>query len=256
MIDTPQNDYNVSTEARDLPYPLDQGQFLIEIEANGKTLAHTLRQPTLDDLTTRENLVVYETEEIADGQDAVRADTERADAALWDRIAVSVRGYRTATHSPEDTIEVTPEIAAKIPTAHKATAIRGLYTSTCEVEQSEDEGFNLDGELFTVRQELGKGETPDFIVRHILRQPTEGERQEYRRKAAQTVLVRGAKRTKARVQTNLKASVDLYDKCFVELSGAFTPETDRAKILRQIDAMWKRQVIVALMQSFESSLSD
>lgn len=233
-------------------YALSQPEFLVEIEANGKTLKHKLRKPTLDDLVKREDLIVYETEEIADGQDAIRADTERADAALWDRIAISVTGYRTGDQGPDAEIHVTSELAAKIPSSHKATAVRGLYASTCEVEAGDDEGFNLDGESFTVRQDIGPDTEPYAVIRHTLRQPTEGERQDYRRRSSQTVLVRGSKRTKARVQTNLKPAVELYDKLFLSISGV----EENGQAMKLVDPLWKRQVVMALMASFESSLSD
>lgn len=256
MIDMPDyTEEQLPQAAENAAYSLDVSEFEIQITSNSKVAVHKLRKPTLDELIKREEMSVYETEEIDKGQDKINVDYERANVALWDKIALQVKGYRTGSAGPEDWLTVDPGLAARISGAHKSTAIEGLYSSTCEVEQGEEDGFNLDGELFTVKQEIGPNRSePDFIVRHTLRQPSESERQEYRRKASSTVLMRGSKKTKARVLTNLKASVDLYDKLFVGIEGVTGVEI--GKELKFIDPLWKRQVVVALMQSFESSLSD
>lgn len=251
--DTDYTEYKVKA-AVNAAYPLDVTEFEINVQVKpGVVCVHKLRKPTLDELVKREELSLYETEEIDKGQDKVIVDDERANVALWDKIAIAVQNY-----SPDgEWREVTPELAARIPGPHKVTAIRGLYSSTCEVISSgEDLGYyNLDGEEFIVQQEIGtNSEAPDYIVHHTLRQPTESERQEYRRRASSTVLVRGSKKTRARVVTNLKAAVELYDKLFISADG-FTG-VDADKVLRHIDPIWKRQAVVALMQTFESSLSD
>lgn len=235
-------------------YPLDVTEFEINVETKpGVICVHKLRKPTLDELVKREEMSVYETEEIDKGQDRVIVDDERANVGLWDKIAVSVKNYS----ADGGWLTVTPELAARIPGPHKVTAIRGLYTTSCEVISSGDDAgyYSLDGEEFVIQQEIGtNSEAPDYIIHHTLRQPTEGERQDYRRRASSTVLVRGTKKTRARVVTNLRAAVELYDKLFIRAEGFSGIEAD--KLLRHIDPMWKRQVVVALMQTFESSLSD
>lgn len=235
-------------------YPLDQDRFTIHIQANGKTLTHVLRRPTLNELSERDQQSVYETEEVSADQDTITLDDERANANLWNKIAVSVGGYKTQGHRADETITVTPDIAEKIPSAHKATAIRGMYSFTAVIEASEDDGFDLDGENFVVAQTMGDADAPVYVIRHTLRQPTEGERQDYKKKASRTLYSRGTKRTRARIVTNLKASVELYDKLFVEVGGV--EYTGAQPVQTMIDPAWKRQVVSTLMSSFESSLSD
>ena len=235
-------------------YPLDQDRFTIQIHANGKTLTHVLRRPTFSELSERDQQSVYETEEVSADQDTITLDDERANANLWNKIAVSVSGYKTQGHRADETITVTPDIAEKIPAAHKATAIRGMYSFTASVEAAEDDGFDLDGENFTIAQTMGDADAPVYVIRHTLRQPTEGERQDYKKKASRTLYSRGTKRTRARIVINLKASVELYDKLFVEVDGV--EYTGAQAIQTAIDPAWKRQVVSTLMSSFESSLSD
>lgn len=230
-------------------YPLDQQEITVEIQARGTTLTHQLRRPTFSELQERESQIVYETEEVSRDEDAINADDETANARLWDKIALAVTGYRGAGLSSDAVTPtpVTPELAARIPASHKATAIRALYISACEVEPSEGEGFDLDGETFTVKQTIGE---EAYTLRHTLAAPTEAQRREYRQKATRTTFARGSRKVKARVSTSLKVYVELYDALFVSLEGASSSEKSL------VDPIFKRQVITALMSNYESSLSD
>jgi hypothetical protein len=130
---------------------------------------------------------------------------------------------------------------------NKATTIRGLDATITSLEETEDEGFNLDGELYRIRQVIGS-----YAVFHTLRQPTEGERRTYQQKYQQATYVQGSQRAKARMKTNLKIAVDLYDKLFIGIEGV----SGIGDMLKQIYPIWKRNTIIELMKIFESSLSD
>lgn len=252
-------------------YPLDQKEIEVAIVAGKRTLGHKLTRPTLAQLVEREGQIHYESESISDSEERINSDDEPANARLWDACVVSVRGYRLGradTHPVEMWREMTPELKAAIPSAHKAAAIRGLYQSACEIERDdEDEGFTLGADAWTIKQVFGDPDAPQFVIRHVMRTPAESERREFKRRAAQISFSKGQKRQKTRVTTNLKAHVELYDALLTELQGVNfdgqTWETFTAKIKDQMGAMvsavdpiWKRQVIDCLMRSFEASAQD
>jgi hypothetical protein len=244
--------HTVHTDSDVNLYPLDQTEFRVEIETKRGTCIHWLRKPTLEQLIAREAATISEREAYAPGEYTFTIDDEKANAALWDKIALRVKGYRTSSFTADQEIEVTPEIAAKIPSDHKLTAILGNYALSSTLEETEEEGFNLDGEIYVIKQEIGVGETPAYTIHHTLRQPTEGERQTYKRKSVQTVLIGGSRKDKAKLITNLRAATELYDNLFISIdgvSGASDPK-------KQVDPLWKRSAIQALMNAFEAGLSD
>lgn len=215
-----------------------------------ETLQHKLRRPTLDELIAREQQSVAEVEEVAPNEDAWHEDSQAANGKLWDKCIVGVTGYRIGGELAADFVPVSPDIAAKIPLTHKATAISGLYLAKCTVEQGEDEGFSLDGDTHTIRQAIGAGDEPDFVLLHTLRQPTEAELRDYNKRASTATSVSGSRKRKIRVRTNLKADVELYDKLAVSLTGATPPEP------RMVDPIFKRQVVQTLIASLNASLLD
>lgn len=240
-------------------YPLDQSEtevqlfYTREITEDGKvidTITHRLRRPTLPELLERESQSVAEVEEVAPNEDAWHEDSQAANAKLWDKVCLGVKGYRLGGQLVTEMLPMTPKLAAIMPTAHKATAIAGLYVAKCTVEGSVDEGFNLDGDTYTIRQELGAGETPQYVILHTLKQPTEGELREYNRRANTATSVTGSRKRKIRVRTNLKADVELYDKLATAITGA-TPGDPR-----MVDPIFKRQVVQTLIAKLNVSLSD
>lgn len=219
---------------------------------------HKLRKPTLQELTERESQIVYEMIEINSREEEMKTDDDVANGKLWDKIILQVRGYRGA----DDWRELTDEEKAAMRPGHKSTAIRAMYAGTCEVEGDED-GVSIGPDTWTVKQEIGltKGD-PDYIVRHILREPTEAERSKYKRSASSTSYIKGAKKARVMVRTNLRAYVELYDALMVVVDHgtvagqAYLGAENRAQFLAAIDPIWKRQVIQTLMSSLEAQISD
>lgn len=233
-------------------YPLDQTEYTVPIQVkSGAICNHRLKKPTLQQLIEREAAIVCEREEVAPGEHKFTIDDESANAALWGKIAIWIQGYSTSGYTSDQEIPVTPEIAAKIPDSHKANVIRGSYRLDCVLVEQEDDGFNLDAETYVIKQEIG-GETPDYVIHHTLRRPTEGERKEYHRRASQTLHIQGSRRAKARITSNLKAVVELYDRLFIAIDGI----SGIAEPLKQIDAVWKRSAMQALMGVYESNLGN
>jgi len=238
-------------------YPLDQKEIEVAIVAGKQTLGHKLTRPTLAQLVEREGQIHYESESISDSEERINSDDEPANARLWDACVVSVRGYRLGkadTHPVEMWREMTPELKAAIPSAHKAAAIRGLYQSACEIERDEEDGFTLGADEWTIKQVFGDPDAPQFVIRHILRTPAESERREFKRRAAQISFSKGSRKQKTRVTTNLKAHVELYDGLLTGLDGTNNQDAHAAKAA--IDPIWKRQVIDTLMKSFEAATQD
>lgn len=243
-----------STETPANLYPLNQPETIIQLDFKQgdkvHKLAHKLRRPSLPELLEREQQSVAEVEEVAPNEDAWHEDSQAANGKLWEKVCLGVKGYRIGGQVSGDFVSVSPEIAAKIPLTHKSTAISGLYLSKCEVEGAEDEGFSLDGDTHTIRQEIGASDVPQFIIRHTLKPPSEADLRDYNRRANTATSVTGSRKRKIRVRTNLKADVELYDKLAVAIEGATPPDP------RMVDPIHKRQVIQTLIASLNASLSD
>ena len=139
-------------------YPLTQTEFEVQISVGGKTLSHKLRRPTLAELVTRESESVTEVEEVSPGEDAFHVEDKAATARLWDKIRLQVKGYRTGDAKPDEWIDVTPELAAKLPADHKVAAVRALYLFRVEMVEDEGDGFDLDGQEYDIRQLIGGDE--------------------------------------------------------------------------------------------------
>jgi hypothetical protein len=226
---------------------------------NPHIVYHKLRKPTLAELIEREGQIKYELVEISAREDELQADDEIANARLWDKIAVSVKGYRGA----DDWRELTDEDKAAMRAGHKTAAIRTMYAGACEIEGGDDP-ISIGADVWTVKQAIGvQKDAPDFVVQHILREPTEAERVKFKGAASSTSYVKGAKKSRVRVRTNLKAYVELYDALInLTIGGTVggsefghTPK-DKAAFLAAIDPVWKRQIIHCLMSALEAQLSD
>jgi hypothetical protein len=219
---------------------------------------HRLRKPTLAELLDRESQINYEIVEISSREEEIRTDDETANARLWDKIAVAVMGYKGL----DGWRELTAEDKAAMRPGHKSTAIRMLYAGSFEIEGEED-GVSIGADTWTVRQEIGAKEEPDFVVMHILREPTEAERSKFKRSSSTTSYVKGAKRQQVRIRTNLRAHMELYDALIQNVVGGtvngrgLTDDNGfRGEFIPAIDLVWKRQVIQCLMSTLEGQISD
>lgn len=244
-------------------YAFDADSFSVAFNArpNSETphiVYHRLRKPTLQELIERENQITYEMVEISSREEEMKTDDDAANSRLWDKIIQQVKGYRGAG----EWRDITEEEKAQMRPGHKATAIRAMYAGSCSIEGDED-GVSIGADTWTVRHEIGAGKEPDFIVRHSLREPTEAERSKYKRSASSTSYIKGAKKARVTVRTNLRAYVELYDALTENVvggtvggNGLFTNSIFRAEFIPAIDPIWKRQVIQTLMSALEAQLSD
>src|SRR5262245_51205289 len=136
-------------------YPFDADSFEVAFNArpnaeNPAIVYHRLRKPTLAELIEREQQINYELVEVSQREEEIRIDEEVASARLWDKIAMAVRGYRSAG----DWRELSPEEKAAMKAGHKVTAIRALYAGSVQIE-GDDDGVSIGADVWTVRQEIG-----------------------------------------------------------------------------------------------------
>jgi hypothetical protein len=144
------------------------------LKGGTRIVCHRLRKPTLEELNNRESQIKYETTKVNSQETEIKTDQHAADAWLWEKIAQSVKGYGQR----DDWQELSEEDKARFNGSHKSDAISLLYSSKSEIE-GDDDYVPIGPAEWTVRQEIGEDEEPDFIVRHIMREPTEAERSRY-----------------------------------------------------------------------------
>jgi hypothetical protein len=244
-------------------FAFDENEIIVAFNARPNAdkpqiVKHKLRKPTLAELIERENQIKYETVAVSSRENELDADDETANARLWDKIAISAQGYKGF----DDWRELSAEEKAQMRPGHKVTAIRALYAGSCEIEGDED-SVSIGADTWTIRQNIGTDdEKPDYVVRHILREPTEAERQKFKASASRTSYVTGAKKMRIKVRTNLKPHADLYDALILNVHGGTTGPTASVDgevyphLLSCIDPIWKRQIIQCLMSALEAQLSD
>lgn len=250
------------TEENPNLYPLDLEFVSVSFNARPnsekpKIVWHKLRKPTLDQLNKRESQIRNELVNISSSEDEDRTDETVANANLWRALIVSVKGYRDAA----DWRELSDAEKDEMKPGHKSRAIAQMYVGACFVEASEDDEVSIGAETWVIRQEIGAGREPDFVVRHSLREPTQGEWEKFKGTAARMSYVRGAKRPRRKFSTSLKSFCDLYDATLLSIDGAtvgdkaFSPETRKA-FLSQVDPIWKRKIIETLINTLEGQSSD
>lgn len=224
---------------------------------NPQIVYHRLRKPTLQELNEREDRIVYKLIGASSREEEIVSSEEVANARLWDAIILKVKGYRDAP----DWHELTEEEKTAMRSGHKSTAIRTLYAGTAEIEGAED-GITIGADHWTIRHEIGLSrDNPDFIVKHILREPTEAERLKYNQTSTRTTILKGAKRPQRQVQTKLKPPADLYDVLIEDVQGGTVNggefhNGNRKDFLAAVDPVWKRLVILILMNTLEAQISD
>lgn len=169
---------------------------------------------------------------------------EAVEAAIYDQIAERATGY------PEN---------QEVPRHHKALAFKGLYQREVEVDPDAD----LFGDEIPVIDEIGSGIEADFVIRHILRQPTQSELNSYRRKSSATNQVKPGKRGRQIVATRsgLKNAAMFYDLWLVRIDGASVDgqgwsNDNRAAFAAIVDPLLKKKVVEQLVAKLTDGLSD
>jgi hypothetical protein len=243
-------------------YPFDLEFIAVSFNARPnaetpKIVYHKLRKPTLQQLKDRELQIKNELVSISAREDEDRTDETVANANLWRKLIVAVKGYKDAA----DWRELSDLEKDEMKPGHKSRAINQMYMGSCVVEAGEDDEVSIGAEVWTIRQEIGAMREPDFVIRHLLREPNENEWVKFKGTAARMSYVRGAKRPRRKFNTSLQSYCDLYDATLLSIDGAtvggriFTPETRKA-FLAQIDPIWKRKIVETFVDTLEGQSSD
>ena len=231
-------------------YDWNQTEFALRF--NGGTAAkpayvtHILERPTLVQLQEREKLAAMESVS-ASGGDEIETDNIKADLTLWRAIVRRVSGYKAPGIDPAIETQVGQELADRLPAAHKLRAIQMLTATECEIEREEanaDEYFDLGAETVRVVQTIH-----GCKVVHELRNPNDKEYAAF--KPVKVSTTKAGKQTGTRIQGNLRAFVELYDKLIQTVDG----EAATFK-LRTIDPLSKRAVINCLLDAYNVTAQD
>lgn len=241
------------------PYPFDQSEIIVEFNARpgAKTpqwVSHRLRKPTLDELVTRERESDYEIHEIGKEFREVPGDND-PNVNLWNKIALAVKGYGNA----QDWHELTEDDKKAFLPGHKVNAIRALYAGDAVV--SDDVVVNFSGNSWKVILNIGPAAEPAYAITFTLREPTEKERKHFDNTESVRGEKKGAKNRQIVVRTNLRSYVELFDAVITGIEGGVVNDqeltaSNREHFLAQIDANWKRLVVVRYWQAISGSLQD
>lgn len=221
-------------------------------------VSHRLRKPTTAQLLEREKSVQVTIRELTAREEHIEVTEEDANVALWNEIAVAVKGYR----GKAEWTDLTALDRQLMRAAHKQAAVRAMYSGTVAVIGSDNE-VSIGGDEWTVRQSIGPDpDNPRFVVDHVLREPTESERAAFRKRASKVSFVRGSRRPQTKITVDLGAFIQLYDSLIIDVRGAtvggepYFPEGAKSAFLAAIDPTWKRQVVQKLMDAIEAALLD
>jgi hypothetical protein len=260
-----------TSEATDRRYRFDESEIAITLNVRPAAdkpayVTHKLRKPTLDELTDRSKAAIFERLEYSKREDEWKSSEEAANAKLWNKIVLSVKGYNFGDDLAADEYRVlTTEQKEQMKPSHKVAAVRGLYRSDCRIDYGdlEDAPVSFGSQEWNVLQEIGR-EADWAPIIHTLREPDEAERLKFQDNHIRRLDVRGARKAQSRTWTNLKAYVELYDLLIIKVQGATvggyemndSRAVDRKRWVEQIDPMFKRQVIQVLMTEIDAELQD
>jgi hypothetical protein len=239
-----------------LLFPLEQKDTTVEIEAGDDdfrlTLAHRIKWPTADALSEREQQLSRQNVLLAHNRiRSQSADGVAANAILWDKFRLEVKGYEWDGLGADEWVAVTDELAAEIPSEHKSAAIVGLLAAEFKVERPEGKGFVLGAMSYRVKQTYGA-----HRIYHVIGRHHERDRRELVNKSMDTQIQTGTTQGKSTTFSNLKPYIQFYDKFFVCLEGVQGADPNIALRKDLVNALWKKGVVDALMDFFEASRRD
>lgn len=261
-----------AVEKQPLLYDFSLSEIIIPINVRPNSakpliVQHKLRKPTFAELEARDRKqtaesVTHGNEEVIEGAGS------GPDLELWGKLILGVQGYGYSKEKVDLEWLEAPETLKTIPVAHKLAAIRALHDSEYDVVVLDEDAdvFVIGGTEVRVKQTIGS-----YEIIHTLREMSEEERLDFERKSMRASFVRGkGKDVRTKIQPNLKAHVDLYDKLIMRLEGATTggngfaernpTPTERAigygLDAAAIDAIFKRGVINAMLTAQAAIVSD
>jgi hypothetical protein len=234
-------------------YKLDDPETIVPIEVayDDQTieLFHKLKWPDMAALNEREQQTPQETQMLsATRTRPYSADGVSANAKLWDKFRLQVRGYGWNGADADEWIDVTPELAAEIPAEHKSAAMVGLFASEFTIERPEGKGFTLGAQTYRVKQTYD-----DFTIYHVFGKHQESDRRQLARNAQDIQYQTETAKVKEIRINNLKPYVQFYDKFCLHLEGVTGDAPNIAQRKDLINAIWKRGAVDALLGFFGAS---
>jgi hypothetical protein len=215
------------------------------------SVVHTVRTPTFEDWSeyeTRLNRAV----EIEGGNTVFTRERAEAAEAVWDRVIISVHGYRVGEHD-EQLAEAFPSgWREKVPLFHKMAAIELLaQVFSAEPGGEEDDeaaGYRFDPDHITIHLAAGRDgvEHPDLV--HVLKRPTARQQKDFSRVLSSAVYVRGSRTEKSLLPSRLREAVRFYDELIESVRGyavSGAPPT-REETVRAMDALHKQAAVQSL----------
>jgi len=226
-------------------------------------VVHRFRRPTPQEESEYKKQIVYQ-ERIAGGGKITdeRADVNEAVAWLWGQIIDTISGYPGLA----DGTPVTPEIAAKMRTAHKDLAIGALFECEAEVLPEESRA-TFDGGEWAVRLKLGSSEAPYAVLKLTLREWTEREKSQFEKSAGYSSSEQQGKTRLTRAGVNQSAFTKLFDDLLLNVeadkTGLYSSVTVGGQPFAQSGkdpfaaaflGEWKVEVISALTRLWRKKL--
>lgn len=211
-----------------------------EIKLAKGRFSHTLSRPPAELVLEREKELQAEIPIAKDGSFALPDATanEEIDAKYYDLIAVKSDGYKGA-----------------IPASHKAAAFQALYQREIYLDPECD----IFGEELTVLEEIGSGDEPDFVIRHILRQPSEAELKKIRQASSGGRLLPDKRgRQKIVTTSNLRSAMKYYSILFLRIEDVNVPAdvTTNEQIIALVDPLIQRKVVNTVVEGLVGGLLD
>ena len=222
--------------------PLDWKTMDVKL-AKGR-FVHTLERPSNDLLLEREDELELVVPIAKDGSYAMpdRIVQEEIDEKYALKLRVGeTQGYK-----------------GTIPQAHSAAAFQGLFQREIYV----DPDCDIFGDEITVIEEVGTGDEPDFVIRHIVRAPEEKELKKVRQKLNNGKLHPDKRGRQKYVQkSNLRSMMSYYSTWFIRMEGAKIDERPfsterRDEFLAEINALTQREVVKTIVQELIGNLLD
>ncbi len=223
-------------------YPLDWQD--IEVKLAKGRFVHKLRRPSEDLLLKREDEITTEIPIAKDGSYAPpdELSQEAVDAKYWEELKIEATGYK-----------------GDVPTAHKAAAFNGLYTREIYVPEDAD----IFADEVPVIEEIGRGDEPDFILTHWVRQPEESELNKCRSKINAGGRLKPDKRGRQKFEqrSNLRSAMSYYNTWFSRMEGAKVNEQlfsadNKQAFIDTVDPLIKRKVIKVFIDALVGNLLD
>lgn len=248
-------------------FALDLPKFAIDLTlpwtgVNGQiTVTHNLRRPQPSEEVEFKRKVFYQERVGAGGTTSdERSEVNAAQSWLWDLIAQTISGYPGLA----DGTIVTPEIAAKMRSAHKELAISSLFECSAEV-LPEESVATFDGGLWVVLLKLGNANAPYLTMKLTMREWDEPERRTFERGSSITSSEQQGKTRLIRASVNQAAYSTLFDKLFQSVQGVNVTltvggksfnETTPAAFAAAFLGEWKSEVVTVLTTLWRKKLSD